>query len=140
MVRDEYQPAMEAVRSGEIPFCRLDVLHRRNLERILPRFGLSGLSGAVLTDLNLAWHRLDAWEDVPPGLKRLRVRFRLAPVTESILDRAADPFPTALGSLDAIHLATALELREQVPSLVFATHDRDLAIAAQSVGFSIAGV
>ena len=37
--RDEYQPGMEEVRSGRIPFSKLDVLHRRNLERILPRFG-----------------------------------------------------------------------------------------------------
>ena len=33
--------------------------------------------------------------------------FALAPVSGQILDRAADPFPTALGTLDAIHLATA---------------------------------
>ena len=42
--RDEYQPAMEEVRAGRIPFCKLDVLHRRNLDRILPRFGISGLA------------------------------------------------------------------------------------------------
>ena len=35
---------MEEVRAGRIPFCKLDVLHRRNLERILPRFGISGLA------------------------------------------------------------------------------------------------
>jgi 2-haloacid dehalogenase len=42
--RDEYQPGMEEVRSGRIPFSKLDVLHRHNLGRILPRFGLGGLS------------------------------------------------------------------------------------------------
>jgi len=50
--RGEYQPGMEEVRSGRIPFSKLDVLHRRNLERILPRFGLTGLSGDVLRDLD----------------------------------------------------------------------------------------
>ena len=39
--RGEYQPGMEEVRSGSIPFCKLDVLHRRNLERFMPRFGLT---------------------------------------------------------------------------------------------------
>src|ERR1043166_7460944 len=73
--RDEYQPGMEEVRSGRIPFSKLDVLHRRNLERILPRFGLKDLSEEVLQKLNLAWHRLDAWPDVTPGMKRLRQRF-----------------------------------------------------------------
>src|ERR1051325_2370906 len=79
--RNEYQPAMEEVRSGKIPFSKLDVLHRRNLERTLTRFKISGLDEKVMHDLNLAWHRLDAWPDVPPGLARLKRRYRLAPVS-----------------------------------------------------------
>ncbi len=43
--RGQYQPSMEKVRSGEIPFCRLDVLHRRNLETILPQFKVVGTAG-----------------------------------------------------------------------------------------------
>src|SRR6516225_11000814 len=66
--RGEYQPGMEEVRAGRIPFSKLDVLHRRNLERILPRFGFTGLSEETATHLNGAWHRLDAWADVAPGL------------------------------------------------------------------------
>ena len=42
--RGEYQPSMEEVRAGRIPFSKLDLLHRRNLERILPRFGIDGLA------------------------------------------------------------------------------------------------
>ena len=66
---------MEEVRSGRIPFSKLDVLHRRNLERILRRFGLQDLSEDVLAELNLAWHRLDAWPDVPAALARLKRKF-----------------------------------------------------------------
>src|SRR3954469_3738797 len=77
--RGEYQPAMEEVRAGRIPFCKLDALHRRNLERILPRFGITGLGEADLRALTLAWHRLDAWADVPPGLERLRRKVLVAP-------------------------------------------------------------
>src|ERR1700741_2682037 len=73
--RDEYQPAMDEVRSGRIPFSKLDVLHRRNLERTLTRFKISGLDEKVMHDLNLAWHRLDTWPDVTPGMKRLRRKF-----------------------------------------------------------------
>ena len=62
--RGEYQGAMDEVRSGRIPFCKLDILHRRNLELILPRFGIATLSEEQRRDLNLAWHRLDAWPDV----------------------------------------------------------------------------
>ena len=38
--RGQYQPAMEEVRAGRMPFCKLDVLHRHNLERILPHLSL----------------------------------------------------------------------------------------------------
>src|SRR2546430_10706635 len=79
--RNEYQPAMEEIRAGSAPFCKLDVLHRRNLDRILPRFGVSGLSDELTDGLNLAWHRLDAWPDVAVGLARLKQRFMLAPVS-----------------------------------------------------------
>src|SRR5262249_16875111 len=58
--RGEYQPAMGEVRAGRLPFSKLDVLHRHNLERILPRFGVRSLDEPVLKHLNFAWHRLDA--------------------------------------------------------------------------------
>jgi 2-haloacid dehalogenase len=79
--RDEYQPGMEEVRSGRIPYTKLDVLHRRMLQKILPRFGLEKLDAPALDQLTLAWHRLDAWKDVPTGLAKLRQRYLLAPVS-----------------------------------------------------------
>ncbi len=88
--RAEYQPAMEEIRSGRAAFCKLDVLHRRNLERILPRFGLEALDEAIRADLNLAWHRLDGWPDSAPGLARLRTLFRLAPVSNGNISLMAD--------------------------------------------------
>jgi uncharacterized protein len=65
--------------------------------------------------------------------------FDLAAITESILERAGDPFPTSLATLDAIHLATALQLREEFPGVGFATHDLKLALAARSMGFPVTG-
>ncbi len=79
--RDQYQPGMEEVRSGRTPYTKLDVLHRRMLKVILPRFGLDELSESELEKLTLAWHRLDAWRDVPGSLTRLRRRFIIAPVS-----------------------------------------------------------
>jgi 2-haloacid dehalogenase len=76
--RDEYQPAMEEVRAGRIAFCKLDVLHRRNLDRVLDRFGHDA-EEPTRRELTLAWHRLDAWPDVSPALARLRAKFLLAP-------------------------------------------------------------
>lgn len=77
--RARYQPAMDEVRGGRLPFCKLDVLHRRNLDAILEEFGLDDVDEATRTSLNLAWHRLDAWPDTVPGLARLRTKFRIAP-------------------------------------------------------------
>jgi len=88
--RDEYQPGMEDVRSGKMPFSKLDLLHRRNLERILPRFGLERLSEETLLELTLAWHRLPAWPEVPDALRRLRERYRLAPVSNGNISLMAD--------------------------------------------------
>jgi predicted nucleic acid-binding protein len=57
-----------------------------------------------------------------------------------ILARASEPFPTALGTLDALHLSTALVWRDRMRQpLVMATHDRDLALAAQSFGLEVRG-
>src|SRR4051812_33936829 len=88
--RREYQPAMEEIRSGRAPFCKLDILHRRNLERILPRFEITNVSQETLTDLNLAWHRLDAWPDSAPGLHRLKTKFRIAPMSNGNISLMVD--------------------------------------------------
>lgn len=77
--RDQYQPAMEEVRAGRIPFCKLDRLHRRNLDVVLAGFGLDAVDEPVRRQLNLAWHRLDAWPDVSAGLHALRRRFSSRP-------------------------------------------------------------
>lgn len=62
------------------------------------------------------------------------------PVTESILERAGGAMPTVVGTLDAIHLASALVIRESVPVDLFLTHDEGLGIAARSLGFAVQGV
>lgn len=88
--RAEYQPAMEEVRSGKIPFARLDVIHRRMLERIVPRFKLDAVGEEARRELVRAWHRLDAWPDVGPGLARLRGKFLLAPVSNGNISLMVD--------------------------------------------------
>ena len=57
-----------------------------------------------------------------------------------VLARACEPFPTPLGTLDALHLATALVWRDRMRRpLTVATHDRGLALAARSFGFGVLG-
>jgi 2-haloacid dehalogenase len=76
-----YQPAMQKVRNGDTPYVSLDVLHRANLEQIKGRFGLDRLDDDTLAALTLAWHKLDAWDDVKRAFPRLRQRFLMAPVS-----------------------------------------------------------
>jgi len=144
--RAEYQPGMEEVRSGRIPFSKLDVLHRHNLERFMPRFGLTDLSETVRHELTLAWHRLDAWPDVPAALKRLRKKFLLAPVSNGNISLMVDlarhndfPWDAILGAEIAgdykpkprVYLA-ACEAFDLKPAqcMMVAAHSNDLAAAA----------
>lgn len=62
--------------------------------------------------------------------------------SRTILTRASQPLPTPLGTLDAIHLATALLWRESRPEveLVMATHDTALGLAARSCGLRVVGI
>jgi 2-haloacid dehalogenase len=76
--RAGYQPAMQRVRTGELPWQNIDALHRLILDELLVQFGLTGLSEAEIDELNRVWHRLEPWSDVKSGLERLRRRFVLA--------------------------------------------------------------
>ena len=144
--RGEYQGAMDQVRDGHIPFCKLDVLHRRNLDLILPRFGLDALPEDDRRALNFAWHRLDAWPDVPDGLRLLKRRFWLAPVSNGNISLMVDlarrndfPWDAILGAEIAgdykpkprVYLAAA-EAFDLAPSegMMVAAHSSDLAAAA----------
>ena len=66
--------------------------------------------------------------------------FDMIPLDAAVLNRAAEPFPTVLGSLDAIHLASALLARARVPDMRLATHDVELGTAARAVGFKVLGI
>jgi 2-haloacid dehalogenase len=144
--RGEYQGAMDEVRTGHIKFSKLDVLHRRNLEITLKRFGVTTLSEDDKRTFNLAWHRLDAWPDVPPGLARLKRKYLLAPVSNGNISLMVDlarrnnlPWDAILGAEIAgdykpkprVYLASAeaFDLKPDACMMV-AAHSKDLAAAA----------
>jgi predicted nucleic acid-binding protein len=75
------------------------------------------------------------------ALLRLTMRMEFAEPNRSVLTRASEPFPTSLGTLDAIHLATAaLWRQERGEELVMATHDAELGIASRALGFRVVGL
>lgn len=146
--RAQYQPAMEDVRSGRLPFCKLDALHRRNLEAIAGEFGLSALDETTRVELNLAWHRLDAWPDVSAGLHRLRMKYRLAPCSNGNISLMVDlarrnyfPWDAIVGAELArdykpkpVVYQSAAAAFDCAPHevLMVAAHSSDLAAAAQA--------
>ncbi len=72
---------------------------------------------------------------------RLLESMEIVEVTSPVLSRAAQPLPTVLGTLDAIHLATALLWKDQTgKELTMATHDVALAVAAKASGLRVIGV
>ena len=73
--RSGYAPAMDRVRKGELPWTRIDALHRTILDELLQRAGIESVAEADIEDLNRAWHRLDPWPDSVEGLTRLKRRF-----------------------------------------------------------------
>jgi len=79
--RAGYGPSMNRVRSGELPWTRLDALHRMILDKILVEFGITGLSETETDALNRAWHRLQPWPDAVGGLTRLKKKFVIAPLS-----------------------------------------------------------
>jgi len=153
--RDLYQPSMDRVRRGEIPWTPLDDLHRQALQKIVQEFGIDPMGAEQLDELNRAWHRLDPWPDSIPGLLRLKRRFILATLSNgnvallvNMAKRAGLPWDAILGAEVARHykpdpeayLKTAelLGLRPE-QCLMVAAHNRDL-IAAGNLGFRTAFV
>lgn len=76
--RAGYTPAMNQVRSGELPWLKLDDLHRMVLEQLIEEYALTGLTEADIQHLNFAWHRLSPWSDSIAGLNRLRNKYVVA--------------------------------------------------------------
>jgi 2-haloacid dehalogenase len=72
--RAGYQPAMQEVRSGALPWTNIDGLHRRILDRLLAERGIA-LPETAAADLNRIWHRLRPWPDSVAGLARLKTRY-----------------------------------------------------------------
>lgn len=96
--------------------------------RNVDRLRLSG----DLSDENVA--------DLVRDIRVVHETLAIYPLVERILQRAGESFPTVVETLDAIHLATALAIRDVEPIDLLLTHAGQLATAARSVGFTVVGV
>ena len=79
--RAGYAPAMDKVRKGELPWTRIDGLHRMILDQLLVEFRIEGLTDEEKENWNRVWHRLKPWPDSVPGLTRLKKKYIIAPLS-----------------------------------------------------------
>lgn len=144
--RARYQPSMETVRCGARAFVDLDALQAESLPAVLAALGIAGVPAPVRAELVQAWHRLDAWPEVPDALARLGTAHLLAPVSNGHVRLMIDlarrnrlAFDAVLGAghsrdykpkpalyLDAV-AALGFSASE---TLMVAAHSHDLAAAA----------
>jgi 2-haloacid dehalogenase len=88
--RAGYAPSMNRVRTGELPWTKLDTLHRMMLDRLMVDFGVTGLSEREIDGLNRVWHRLQPWPDAVGGLTRLKKRYIIAPLSNGNISLMTD--------------------------------------------------
>jgi 2-haloacid dehalogenase len=83
--RAGYAPAMDRVRRGDLPWTRIDDLHRMILEELLGAAGVTSICVEDVDELNRAWHRLDPWPDSVQGLTRLKEKFTITTLSNGNL-------------------------------------------------------
>ena len=88
--RGGYTPALNRVRSGAVPWTKLDVLHRMTLDDLLVRFKIEGLSEDEKQHFNKVWHRLHGWPDAVAGLTRIRKKYVIAPLSNGNVSLLTD--------------------------------------------------
>lgn len=153
--RAGYAPSMNRVRTGELPWTRLDTLHRMTLDRILAEFSLPGLTEAEKNELNRAWHRLRPWPDSVSGLTRLKKKFIIAPLSNGNIALMTDmarnaglPWDCVLGAELVRHYKPDREVYQSAADfldlqpadvMMVAAHLGDLR-AAKTVGLKTAFV
>ncbi|HTS30147.1 MAG TPA: haloacid dehalogenase type II [Bryobacteraceae bacterium] len=147
--RAGYAPAMAKVRTGELPWTKLDDLHRRILDELLDEFAITGLTGDEKEDWNRVWHRLTPWPDTVAGLTRMKKQFTIAPLSNgnvslltNMAKNAGMPWDLILSAELARHYKpdrevywSAVELLSLQPEevMMVAAHRSDLD-AARGVG------
>lgn len=143
--RAAYHPSLDRVRSGELPWTKLDVLHRMSLEEILKRFEIEALTEEEKNHFNRIWHRLKPWPDSIAGLERLKTRFVITTLSNGNISLLTDmakhaglPWDCILSAENVRHYKPDPEVYQLVPDLfdlkpeqvmLVAAHEHDLQAA-----------
>ena len=135
--RAGYGPSMNRVRSGELPWTKLDALHRMTLDKILVDFKFTGLTDEEKATLNHAWHRLPPWPDAVAGLTRLKKKFIIAPLSNGNISLMTDlakyaalPWDCILGAELVRHDKPDREVYQSAPDSLDLKVDEVMMVAA----------
>jgi 2-haloacid dehalogenase len=137
--RAGYGPAMNRVRTGELPWTKLDDLHRMILEQLLKEFRIEGLTEEEKDHWNRVWHRLKPWPDSVAGLTRLKKKYVIAPLSNGnialMTDMAKDcglPWDAILGAELVRHYKPDSEVYLSVPGFLGVKTEEIMMVAAHS--------
>ena len=150
-----YRPGMDEVNRGQHPWTTVDTIYRRRLEELLVTYDIAALSGEEIDALARVWRRLRPWPDALAGLRRLKQRYILSPLSNASfigmveLARSADlPWDCIITAENARCYKprpevyrTAISLLGLAPEeiMMVAAHNYDLA-AARGEGMATAFV
>lgn len=140
--RAAYRPSLDRVRSGELPWTKLDVLHRMSLEETLKQFQIATLNEDEKGNLNRVWHRLMPWLDAVAGLQRLKTKYVITTLSNgniSLLTNMAKhaglPWDCILSAENVHHYKPDNEIYRLAPDIfdlrpeqvmLVAAHEHDL--------------
>ena len=150
-----YRPYMDRVSAGQLPWTKLDDLHRQMLEETLQKFAINNLTEDEKQHFNRAWHRLKPWPDAVPGLERLKKRFVVATLSNGNISLLTDmakhaglPWDCILSAENVRRYKPEAEVYRLAPDLfdldpaqamMVAAHEHDLQ-SAQKYGLRTAFV
>jgi len=78
-----YRPGMDQVNRGELPWTTIDTIYHRRLQELLVRYGITSLAADEVDALARVWWRLEPWPDALAGLRRLKGRYLLSPLSNA---------------------------------------------------------
>jgi len=143
--RAGYGPSMNRVRTGELPWTKLDDLHRMILEGLLREFKIEGLTEAEKDDWNRVWHRLKPWPDSVPGLTRLKQKYIIAPLSNGnialltdMAKRSGIPWDAILGAELVRHYKPDREVYLSAPDFLGVKPEEVMMVAAHGADLNAA--
>ena len=144
--RRGYGPMMNRVRTGELPWLKIDDLHRLILDDLLVEFEFPAMTEAEIDDLNRVWHRLIPWPDTVRGLHQLKANFTLATLSNgnvalltNMAKNAGLPWDAVLSAELSGHYKPDPEVYIKAADLLGLPHEKVMMVAAHRGDLRAAG-